>query len=225
MSIVFIRAVIIYAAVIIALRIMGKRQIGEMTPHELVITILVSQVAVIPLQDNAMPLANMIIPILIFVSLEIIVSAVSMKSIGFRNLVQGKPIFVIKGGRIDEKQLRRLRLTVDDLCDALREKGYFSIDDIEDAVVETNGTISVLPKSEKAPPAADELGIKTQEASTPVPIVIDGRPVTEYFGKNKIRESEIELLLAGYDKKAQDILLMTIDSNGRVNIIEKREKE
>ncbi len=225
MSIVFIRAVIIYAAVIIALRIMGKRQIGEMTPHELVITILVSQVAVIPLQDNAMPLANMIIPILIFVSLEIIVSAVSMKSIGFRNLVQGKPIFVIKSGRIDEKQLRRLRLTVDDLCDALREKGYFSIDDIEDAVVETNGTISVLPKSEKAPLAAEELGIRAQEASTPVPIVIDGRPVTEYFGKNKIRESEIELLLAGYDKKAQDILLMTIDSNGRVSIIEKREKE
>lgn len=225
MSIVFIRAVIIYAAVIIALRIMGKRQIGEMTPHELVITILVSQVAVIPLQDNAMPLANMIIPILIFVSLEIIVSAVSMKSIGFRNLVQGKPIFVIKGGRIDEKQLRRLRLTVDDLCDALREKGYFSIGDIEDAVVETNGTISVLPKSEKASPAAEELGIKTQEASTPVPIVIDGRPVTEYFGKNKIRESEIELLLAGYDKKPRDILLMTIDSNGRVSIIEKREKE
>ena len=82
-----------------------------------------------------------------------------------------------------------------------------------------------MRKSVIAPTTAEKLGIKTQETSTPVPIVIDGRPVTEYFGKNKIRESEIELLLAGYDKKAQDILLMTIDSNGRVSIIEKREKE
>ena len=148
MSIVFIRAVIIYVAVIIALRLMGKRQIGEMTPHELVITILVSQVAIIPLQDNSMPLANMIIPILIFISLEIIVSALSMKSLGFRNLIQGKPIFVIKNGKLDEKQLKRLRLTVDDLTDALREKGFFDISEVQDAVVETNGTVSVLPKGE-----------------------------------------------------------------------------
>ena len=90
MSVIFIRAVIIYIAVIIALRIMGKRQIGELTPHELVITILVSQVAIIPLQDNSMPLLNMFVPILIFVSMEILASALSMKSIHFRNLIQGK---------------------------------------------------------------------------------------------------------------------------------------
>ncbi|UKI23108.1 MAG: DUF421 domain-containing protein [Anaerotruncus sp.] len=106
---------------------MGKRQIGELTPHELVITILVSQVAIIPLQDNGMPLANMVVPILIFVSLEILVSAISMKSLTFRNLVQGKPIFVIRNGKLDEKQMRRLRLTIDDLTDAVREKGIFLI--------------------------------------------------------------------------------------------------
>lgn len=134
MSIVFIRAVIIYITVIISLRIMGKRQIGELTPHELVITILVSQVAIIPLQDNGMPLANMVVPILIFVSLEILVSAISMKSLTFRNLVQGKPIFVIRNGKLDEKQMRRLRLTIDDLTDAVREKGFFDLSSVPSAI-------------------------------------------------------------------------------------------
>ena len=165
MSIVFIRAVIIYIAVIIALRIMGKRQIGEMTPHELVITILVSQVAIIPLQDNAMPLANMIIPILIFVSFEIIVSAVSMKSISFRNIIQGKPIFVIRNGKVDEKQLKRLRITIDDLMDAVREKGYFDLSEIQDAVVETNGTVSVLPKTKENPVTPSQLNIDVKAVS------------------------------------------------------------
>ena len=127
MSILFIRSVIIYLMVIIALRIMGKRQIGEMTPHELVITILVSQVAIIPLQDNGMPLANMFVPILIFVSLEIIASAIAMKSEAFRSIVQGKPIFVIKDGKLNEAQMKRLRLTMDDLIDAIRQKGIFDI--------------------------------------------------------------------------------------------------
>ncbi len=224
MSIVFIRAVIIYVAVIIALRVMGKRQLGEMTPHELVITILVSQVAVIPLQDNAMPLANMIIPILIFVSLEIIVSAISMKSIGFRNIIQGKPIFVIKNGKLDEKQLKRLRITIDDLTDAVREKGFFDISEVQDAVVETNGTISVLPKAKNSPVTPEELKLEVDEKSTPIAVVTDGKPVDEYFGQYNIKKSEIELLVAQSGKKITDIMLLTIDDNGKINIIEKKEK-
>lgn len=224
MSIVFIRAVIIYITVIIALRIMGKRQIGEMTPHELVITILVSQVAIIPLQDNAMPLANMVIPILIFVSFEIIVSAVSMKSIGFRNIIQGKPIFVIRNGKLDEKQLKRLRITIDDLMDAVREKGYFDISEIQDAVVETNGNVSVLPKAKESPVTPSQLNLDVNEKSTPVPVVTDGKPVSEYFGQNKIKDSEIKLLVTKSGKEITNIMLLTIDDNGKINIIEKKEK-
>lgn len=225
MSIVFIRAVIIYIAVIIALRVMGKRQIGEMTPHELVITILVSQVAIIPLQDNAMPLANMVIPILIFVSFEIIVSAISMKSIGFRNIIQGKPIFVIRNGKLDEKQLKRLRITIDDLMDAMREKGYFDISEVQDAVVETNGNVSILAKAKESAVTPSQLDLKVKEKSTPVPIVTDGKPVTEYFGQNKIKDSEIELLVAKSGKKITDIMLLTIDDTGKINVIEKKENK
>jgi len=225
MSIVFIRAVIIYITVIISLRIMGKRQIGELTPHELVITILVSQVAIIPLQDNGMPLANMVVPILIFVSLEILVSAISMKSLTFRNLVQGKPIFVIRNGKLDEKQMRRLRLTIDDLTDAVREKGFFDLSSVQDAVIETNGTISVLQKAEESPVTPKQFSLSVDENSTPVPAVTDGKPTPEYFGENKIKLSEIELLIKESGSEMHKIMLLTVDSAGNIFMIPKEAKK
>ena len=193
MSITLIRAVIIYITVITAMRIMGKRQIGELKPHELVITVLVSQVASIPLEDNSMPLANMFVPILIFVSFEIIVSVISMKSLNFRNLIQGRPMFVIRNGKIDEKQMKRLRFTIDDLIDAIRQKDVFDISTVQDAVIETNGSISVLQKAEEAPVTPKQLKLSVDENSTPIAVVIDGKPVTEYFSTEKIKNSKIEL--------------------------------
>lgn len=138
MTVTLIRALLIYFTVILAMRIMGKRQIGELNPHELVITILVSQIASIPLQDNTMPLANAFLPMLLLVSLEILASVASMKSLRLRNLLQGRPIFLIRHGKPDQKQMRRLRFTVDDLIDALRQKDVFDLSTVEEAVVETN---------------------------------------------------------------------------------------
>jgi len=223
MSITLIRAVIIYITVILAVRIMGKRQIGELKPHELVVTVLVSQVASIPLEDNSMPLANMFIPILIFVSFEILVSAISMKSLSFRNLLQGKPMFVIKNGRLDEKQLKRLRFTMDDLVDAIRQKDIFDMSTVQDAVIETNGTVSVLQKTEYAPVTPHQLSLSVEEESTPIAIVIDGKPVTEYFSKEKIKSSEIELIVKSADKNISKIMLLTVDDSGNTFIIPKNE--
>ena len=135
MTVTLIRALLIYFTVILAMRIMGKRQIGELNPHELVITILVSQIASIPLQDNSMPLANAFLPMLLLVSLEILASVASMKSLRLRNLLQGRPIFLIRHGKPDQKQMRRLRFTVDDLIDALRQKDVFDLSTVEEAVV------------------------------------------------------------------------------------------
>ena len=211
MSITLIRAVIIYITVITAMRIMGKRQIGELKPHELVITVLVSQVASIPLEDNSMPLANMFVPILIFVSFEIIVSVISMKSLNFRNLIQGRPMFVIRNGKIDEKQMKRLRFTIDDLIDAIRQKDVFDISTVQDAVIETNGIISVLQKAEEAPVTPKQLKLSVDENSTPIAVVIDGKPVTEYFSTEKIKNSKIELVVNNENKDIKDIMLLTID--------------
>lgn len=225
MTVTLIRAVIIYIFVVLAVRVMGKRQIGELKPHELVITILVSQIASIPLQDNAMPLANSIIPLLILIGFEIIASIISMKSIRFRNALQGKPIFVIRHGKLDEKQMRRLRFTMDDLVDALRQKDVFDISQVEDAVVETNGSLSVLMKPEYSPVTPQQLNLEVKDDGMPVVIVMDGKPVSEYFGAEKIKNSEIELLLKKHDLQAKKIMLLTVDDSGNLYVIDKEKKK
>ena len=222
MSITFIRTIIIYLTAILAVRIMGKRQIGELKPHELVITILVSETASMPLDDNNIPLANMLVPIMLFVSFEIIVSAISMKSLSFRNLLQGRPVFVIKKGKLDEKQLKRLRLTVDDLIDAIRQKDVFDISTVQDAVVETNGSISVLQKAEEAPVTPKQMKLSVKEENMPITIVIDGKPVTEYFSSDKIENGRIELIVKNTNLDIKDILLLTVDDKGNTFMIPKR---
>ncbi len=224
MTIIFIRAVIIYVFVIASLRIMGKRQVGELKPHELVITILISAIAAVPLEDSSMPLANSIVPILLFVSLEITVSAVSMKSYRIRDLIQGKPVFIIRRGKLNQRLLREMRFTLDDLVDALRQRGFFNIDEIEDAVVETNGSISVLPKAEHRPLTPKDMNLTVKENGMPVTVVMDGKTVSRYFGNEVLSTSQIELLLSGESATAEDVFLMTVDDGGNAYIIEKDDK-
>lgn len=224
MTINFIRAFIIYIFVIIAVRIMGKRQVGELKPHELVITILLSAVAVIPLEENSMPLANCLVPILLFISMEIITSVVSMKSLWFRNLLQGKPIFVIRKGKLDQNKLKQMRFTIDDIVDALRQKDIFDLSEVEDAVIETNGSLSVLPKAEYKPLTPNDVNISVTEKGTPITIVMDGKPISEYFNELKIKDSEIELILQTVNTDVSKIMLLTIDDNGNTFLINKESK-
>ena len=221
MTVTFIRALIIYFFVITAVRIMGKRQVGELKPHELVITILLSAIAVIPLEENSMPLANCLVPIMLFISLEILVAALSMKSLKFRNLIQGRPIFIIRKGKLDQKKLRELRFTVDDIVDALRQKDIFDLSEVEDAIIETNGSISVLPKVENKPLTPADVGISVEEKGMPIAIVMDGKPVNEYFNECKIKDSEIELILQTQNRDVKKIMLLTIDDNGNTYLIDK----
>lgn len=209
---------------IIAVRIMGKRQVGELKPHELVITILLSAVAVIPLEENSMPLANCLVPILLFISMEIITSVVSMKSLWFRNLLQGKPIFVIRKGKLDQNKLKQMRFTIDDIVDALRQKDIFDLSEVEDAVIETNGSLSVLPKAEYKPLTPNDVNISVTEKGTPITIVMDGKPISEYFNELKIKDSEIELILQTVNTDVSKIMLLTIDDNGNTFLISKESK-
>lgn len=148
MAVLFIRAVILYAAVIFVIRLMGKRQIGEMQPSELVITILISEVASLPLQDKGIPMLYAIVPLFVFVSFEIILSALSLKSQKLRTLMQGHEVVVIKNGKVDIEALRTLRMTLDDLEGALRQKDVFDTKDVSYAIFETNGKLSVLLKKD-----------------------------------------------------------------------------
>lgn len=149
MAVLFIRAVILYVAVIFVIRLMGKRQIGEMQPSELVITILISEVASLPLQDKGIPVLYALVPLFVFVSFEIIQSALSLKSRKLRNLMQGHEVTVIKNGKVDMQALRTLRMTLDDLNGALRQKDVFDIKEVSYAIFETNGKLSVKLKNQK----------------------------------------------------------------------------
>lgn len=211
-----------YLIVIIAVRVMGKRQIGELKPNELVITVFVSQVASISLQDNNIPLLSTIIPIMVFVSFEIILSTLSMKSLTFRNLIEGKPIIVIKDGKLDEKQMKRLRLTVDDLIDSIRQQGTFDISKVQEAVVETNGTISVMLKAENDALTPKDINLKVDENTLLIPLVMDSKPVTEYFGMEKKSNQEIENLIKEKNLNIKNIMLFTVDKNGNTFVIPKQ---
>lgn len=224
MAVNLIRSFIIYFFIMIAVRLMGKRQVGELKPHELVITILLSAIAVVPLEENSMPLANCLMPILLFISLEIITSIISMKSIKFRNLIQGRPIFIIRKGKLDQKKLKEMRFTIDDIIDALRQKDIFDINEVEDAVIETNGTISVLPKARYKNLTPDDMDIKVKNKGTPITIVMDGKPVSEYFNQTKINEKEIELIVKGTKRQISKIMLLTIDNDGNTFLIPKEEQ-
>ncbi len=224
MTIIMIRSIIIYVAVVIAVRIMGKRQVGELKPHELVITILISSVATIPLEENSMPLFNSILPILIFISLEILESALSMKSLRFRNLVQGKPVLIIKNGELQQKEMSRLRFTMDDIIDAARQQNAFDISKIQNAVVETNGTMTVQMKAEYSPVTPSQLGLKVPQAQTPLTVVMDSKPVTEYFVNTKVSNSEIDLLTTASDIEIKDIMMLSVTDDGTTYMIRRDEE-
>lgn len=224
MSITLLRAIIIYIFITVAMRVMGKRQIGELNPQELVITILISAVATVPLENNGMPLANSLIPIAIFISFEIINSTLSMKSIKFRALIKGKPRFIIKDGKIQQSELTKLRFTIDDLTDAVRQAGVFDISQVANAIVETNGVVSVQKKSEYAPLTPKDIGIKTEDAEVPITAIVDGKVVADCFGNVNIDENEAKLIAILNGEQPQNILVMTIKNDGTAYIVAKEEQ-
>ena len=206
------------------MRVMGKRQIGELNPQELVITILISAVATVPLENNGMPLANSLIPIAIFISFEIINSTLSMKSIKFRSMIKGKPRFIIKDGEIQQNELTKLRFTIDDLTDAIRQAGVFDISEVANAIVETNGTVSVQKKAECSPLTPKNVGIKTEDAEVPITAIVDGKAVADCFGNVNIDENEAKLIAISNGEQPQNILVMTIKNDGTAYIVAKEEQ-
>ena len=220
-----IRTLILYALLIIIMRIMGKRQIGQLQPGELVITILISEIAAIPMQDNDIPMINSVIAVLLLAAFEIIISAVSMKSIKFRSLLQGNSIVIIRDGVLDQKQLKRLRYTVDDLLEALRQKDVFDISDVQYAIAETDGTLSILLKPEKRGVTVEDASLESDNTALQCVIISDGRIIESDMGDCGMNTEKLNILLAEKGLDPKKILLMSSDINGNINIIEKERKK
>lgn len=218
-----IRTFIIYCAVSICVRLMGKRQLGQLQPGELVITILISEIAAMPIGDNNIPILNSIIPLFLLVSFEIINSLIDRKSVSFRHLTEGKPITIIRNGELLQKELKELRFTINDVLLGLRQKDVFDIDEVEYAVVETNGTLSVLLKPCYRPAIQKTTGKKEKDNGMPCAVVIDGKIIGSSFKDCGITEKEVLSRLRKETDDIKNVMLMTVDKNKNFNIIFKKE--
>ena len=165
--IVFIRAILLYLLIIFCLRLMGKRQLGELQPSELVITILISNIASLPIEDNSIPMIMGVVPIVVLVGFELIISGISLHSRRFRTLVSGKPVVLIQNGQIDQSAMKQLRFSIDDLMETLRGKSVFDLRDVQYAIVETTGQVNILQKYKAQTVTARMLDLKGSDADPP----------------------------------------------------------
>lgn len=174
MLIVFVRTFIIYAVVVVLMRLMGKRQIGQLEPYELVVAVMIAELAAIPMEDKAIPLVHGLIPIFTLFFIQVCISYINMKSLWFRLFMDGSPSIVIRNGKIDIDELAKARYNINELLEQLRTKGYANIADVEFAILETSGNLSVIPKSQKRPLTPADLHIDTGYEGLPLPLVLDG---------------------------------------------------
>ncbi len=171
---IFMRTIILYILIIVGFRLMGKRQVGELEPSELVLSLLIADQASVPMQDLGIPLHSGIIPILTLLSLTMLLSVLTMKSIWFRTLMCGTPSIIIRDGQIDQREMRRNRLTVDELLEELRNHGYLDPSDVMYAILETNGMLSVFPYAAQKPVTAQQMKVKASGPQLPLVLISDG---------------------------------------------------
>ena len=220
---VIIRTFIIYCLVTFFMRAMGKRQLGELQPGELVITLLISEIATNPIVDNTLPLLNSLIPLMLLAGFEIITSVIEMKSVRFRYLVDGKPVTVIRNGELDQKKLKKLRFTINDILAALRQKDIFDIEDVEYGVVETNGTFSVLLKPEKRNSTPQNFDRPEKDTGMPCPVIVDGKIIETNFEDCFVTLKEVKSKLNHEKIEQKNVMLMTVDKGKNYCIILKKE--
>lgn len=224
MSLLFIRTVISYVFIVLALRVTGKRQIGELQPSELVLTFMISNIATLPLQEIGMPLLSSLLPIATLIALELAISVAMMKFPAFRRMISGKSVQVIRNGKIIENNLRKLRLTVDELCEELRLMGNFKIEDIVHCGVETNGKLSVLKKYEVEPVTPKLLNISDEKTVMTYLIISDGKIQKNALNMCGFDKNWIDKKLLEQKLSVKDVLVMTADENGDCYIMKKENK-
>ena len=220
-----VRAAILYLLVVLIVRIMGKHQIGQLQPYELVITILISELAAVPIQDTDIPLINGIIPILTLLFIQVSLSLLSLKSETARRLICGGPSILIENGRIVEKELVRLRYNLNDLLEQLRLKDMFNIHDVEYAILETSGKLSVIPKSQKRPANPEDLNLSTPYEGLPLTLIIDGIVKKENLARVNLTETWLldELKKSGITSFKQ-VFLAILNTQGQLYIQSKTAK-
>ena len=192
----FIRTIILYILVIVAMRIMGKKQVGDLDPIEFVIILLFSELASIPMQDMDLPLVHSLVPISTLISLELILSTLTLKSRRLRILLDGRPVIVVRHGKMDVTVMKSLRYSIEEVLELLRQEGYADIRDVEFAILENSGKMSVIPSVSGKVPTAADLNLKLKPGAMPFPVIIDGKISPENLKSAGITENELKKKLS-----------------------------
>jgi len=213
-----IRTVILYVLVITVLRLMGKRQIGELEPGDLVLAMMLSDLAAVPMQDFGIPLLAGVIPIVTLLALSMLLSYLALHNLRFRELVCGTPSVLIRRGVLQQEAMRKNRYTLDELLEELREQGYSSVQEVKYAILENSGQLSILPWTRCQPPTAEQLGMDIGDDMTmPVILIDDGRVLKKnltFCGRDEHWLKQ-ELKRQGFSAP-QEIFLLTLDEQGSV---------
>ena len=214
MLINFVRAIIIYLIVLIVMRLMGKREIGQLQPFELAISIMIADLASIPMTDPGVPIFNGIVPILGLLAMHLVITVLNIKSVNIRKITCGKPTVLVYRGKIDEEALKRERFTISELQERLRVKDVFNLGDVEFAILETNGEISVIQKPNKRNSIPEDFGIMPEYEGMPYDLIVDGKIMSENLNKIGKDEKWLYKQVVKFKTTPENVLIATMDGKG-----------
>ena len=219
----FFRTVILYLLLMVGLRLLGKRQIGELEPSELVLTLIISDLAAVPMQDFGIPLVNGVFPIVILLCLSMILSFINLKSVRFRAVLCGKPAVIIREGQLVQQAMNQARLTIDELYEQLRSQGITDLKSVKYAILETNGRISALPYTRESPVTPEVLGLQVQDqVALPILLINDGRVMTDNLRASGRDQTWLEEQLKSRKLASpREVFLLTVDEAGTVECVRK----
>lgn len=223
MLISFIRTVILYSILILVIRLMGKRQLGEMEPMEFVVTMLLANLAAVPMQETGIPLLSGLVPILVVLSMELLLSVLVYHSVGARKLLCGKPVILMENGKLLQENLKKTRITPDELTEFLRMEGVVDLSSVKYAILETGGQVSVLPYAKYKPANAKAAGVKVEDTQLPVTIISDGQLLTENLPKLGKNRGWVTEVLTDYGCAVRDVYLLTAEPGGKLYFCRKGE--
>ena len=219
----FVRTIILYFFIMVGLRLMGKRQIGELEPSELVMTMMISDLAAVPMQDFGIPLLSGLVPILTLLALSLLLSQLSLRSLRLRTLLCGTPVVLIRRGQLQQSAMRKNRFTIDEVLEELRSQGYSGIDAVKYAVLENSGQLSFLPWTAEQPPTAKQLGLSLEdETALPVVLINDGRILRRNLTACGRNEAWLRKQLSREKVSSpREVFLLTLDEQGQVLCVRK----
>ena len=223
MLITFFRAIVLYLIVLVVMRLMGKREIGQLQPFELAISIMIADLASIPMTEIGIPIFNGIVPILGLLVMHLILSLINLKSLKAREIICGKPSILIYRGKINEKELKKERFTINELEERLRGNNVVNLGDVEYAILETSGQVTVIQKPEKRNTIPEDFNIVPEYEGSPYDLVVDGKVMNKnlkVIGKNY---NWLKKQVEKFDIKPEEALVVTIDGKGQIFCQKKEE--